>query len=229
MPSKIHFLMLLVPISWALAICVAFGTDYHVTFNDKKTTYIMFGTSAAGFKYISVNDNGIMWSNRVKHIGNVIDCDLSDVADYNSKKGNFIASVNWFVRHFGGQVPLDCYVRLFQTYCSSHYGSVLWELNGRGFNSFCISWNTDARRVLGIPYTTHTALLGPIIDSSHVSIVLVKRFCKVVDSMLTSDNEIVKVIITNAIVSAQSPIGMNIAILRNMYAIRLKRKCLPCV
>ena len=43
--------------------------------------------------------------------------------------------------------------------------------------------------------------------------------------MLTSDNEIVKVIITNAIVSAQSPIGMNIAILRNMYAIRLKRKC----
>ena len=37
--------------------------------------------------------------------------------------------------------------------------------------------------------------------------------------MLTSDNEIVKVIITNAIASAQSPIGMNIAILRNMYDI----------
>ena len=69
--------------------------------------------------------------------------------------------------HFSGQVPLDCYVRLFQTYCSSHYGSVLWELNGRGFSSFCITW----RRVLGIPYKTHTALLGPIIDSCHVSIV----------------------------------------------------------
>ena len=78
------------------------------------------------------------------------------------------------------------------------------------------------RRVLGIPYKTHTALLGPIIDSCHVSIVLVKRFCKFVDSMLASDNEIVKVIITNAIVSAQSPIGMNIAILRNMYAIRVR-------
>ena len=62
-------------------------------------------------------------------------------------------------------------------------------------------------------YKTHTALLGPIIDSCHVSIVLVKRFCKFVDSMLTSDNKIVKVIITKAIASAQSPIGMNIAIL----------------
>ena len=203
-------------------ICADFGTDYHVTFNDKKTTCIMFGTSAAGCKCISVNDNEIMWSNRVKHLGNVIDCDLSDVADSNSKKGHFIGSVNWFVSHFSGQVPLDCYIRLFQTYCSSHYGSVLWQLNGRGFSSFCISWNKGVRRVLGIPYKTHTALLGPIIDSCHVSIVLVKRFCKFVDSMLTSDNEIVKVIITNAIVSAQSPIGMNIAILRNMYAIRVR-------
>ena len=38
-------------------ICADFGTDYHVTFNDKKTTCIMFGTSAAGCKCISVNDN----------------------------------------------------------------------------------------------------------------------------------------------------------------------------
>ena len=115
-------------------ICADFGTDYHVTFNDKKTNCIMFGTtSAAGCKCISVNGNEIMWSNRVKHLGNVIDCELSDVADSNNKKGNFIASVNWFVSHFSGQVLLDCYLRLFQTYCSSYYGSVLRELNGKGF------------------------------------------------------------------------------------------------
>ena len=47
----------------------------------------MFGTSAAGCKCISVNDNEIMWSNRVKHLGNVIDCDLSDVADSNIVSG----------------------------------------------------------------------------------------------------------------------------------------------
>ena len=62
-------------------ICADFGTDYHVTFNDKNTNCIMFGTSAAGCKCISVNANEMMWSNRVKHLGNVIDCDLSDVAD----------------------------------------------------------------------------------------------------------------------------------------------------
>ena len=56
-------------------ICADFGTDYHVTFNDKKTNCIMFGTSAAWCKCISVNDNEIMWSNRVKHLGDVIDCE----------------------------------------------------------------------------------------------------------------------------------------------------------
>ena len=73
---------------------------------------------------------------------------------------------------------------------------------------------------LVLPYHVYTT--GPIIDSCNVSILLVKRFGKFVDSMLTSDNEIVKVIITNAIVSAQSPIGMNITILRNMYDIHVR-------
>ena len=54
-------------------ICADFGIDYHVTVNDKKTNCIMLGTSAAGCKCISVNDNELMWSNRFKHLGNVID------------------------------------------------------------------------------------------------------------------------------------------------------------
>ena len=95
-------------------------------------------------------------------------------------------------------------------------------MKGKGFSSLCILWNKGVRCVIGIPYKTHTALLGPIIDSCHESIVLVKRFCKFVDSMLTSDNEIVKVIITKAIASAQSPIGLNIAILRNWYDIHVR-------
>ena len=89
---------------------------------------------------------------------------------FSESEVTIVATVNWFVSHFSGQGPLDCYLRLFQTYCSSHYGSVLWELDGKGFSSFCISWNK------GIRYKTHIALLGPIIDSCYVSIVLVNTF-----------------------------------------------------
>ena len=75
-------------------LCTDFGAEYHVTFNDKKTVGIAFGTNATGCKAIRVNGTAINWSNQVKHLGNVIDCNLTDVADSNTKKGHFIASVN---------------------------------------------------------------------------------------------------------------------------------------
>ena len=114
---------------------------------------------------------------------------------------------------------IECYIRLFQSYCSTHYGSILWPLHDRGFNDFCVTWNKGVRRMLKVSNMTHTALLGEIINPCHISIQLVKRFCKFVDLMLTSCNAIVRHFFRRAINSAQSPIGRNIAVIRHRYAI----------
>ena len=156
-----------------------------------------------------------------KHLGNVIDDKLSDLKDINAKKGHFIASVNWFVGNFRGKVPIECYIRLFQSYCSTHYGSILWPLHDRGFNDFCVTWNKGVRSMLNISNMTHTALLGQLINTCHISIQLVKRFCKFVDLMLTSHNAVVRHFVRRAIYSAQSPIGRNIAVIRRQYAIHV--------
>ena len=73
--------------------------------------------------------------------------------------------------------------------------------------------------MLNISNMTHTALLGQVINTCHISIELVKRFCKFVDLMLTSRNAIVRHFVRRAIYSAQSPIGRNIAVIRHRYAI----------
>ena len=52
----------------------------------------------------------------------------------------------------------------------------------------------------------------------HVSIQLVKRFCKFVDLMLASCTAIVRHFDRQAMYSAQSPIGRNIAVIRHRYA-----------
>ena len=79
---------------------------------------------------------------------------------------------------------------------------------------------TSVRRILNISnIMTHSALLGQIINTCHISIRLVKRFCKFVDLMLTSCNAIVRHFVRRAINSAQSPIGRNIAVIRHRYAI----------
>ena len=71
--------------------------------------------------------------------------------------------------------------------------------------------------MLNISNMTHTALLGQLINTCHISFQLVKRFWKFVDLMLTSRNAIVR----RAIYSAQSPIGRNIAVIRHRYAIHV--------
>ena len=116
-------------------------------------------------------------------------------------------------------MPIDCYINLFQSYCSTHYGSTLWALHDKGFNDFCVTWNKGVRRILNVNYMTHTALLGQLINTCHISIQLVKRFCKFVDLRLTSRNAIVRHFVRRAINSAQSPIGRNIAVIRHRYAI----------
>ena len=73
--------------------------------------------------------------------------------------------------------------------------------------------------MLNVSNMTHTTLLGEIINTCHISIQLVKRFCKFVDLMLTTCNAIVRHFIRRAINSAQSPIGRNIAVIRHRYAI----------
>ena len=139
-------------------------------------------------------------------------------------------------------MPIECYIRLFQSYCSTHYGSIIWPLHDKGFNDFCVTWNKGVRRMLNVSNMTHTALLGEIINTCHISMLrpspnhgtqrlpnddddddisiqLVKRFCKFVDLMLTSCNAIVRHFVRRAINSAQSPIGRNIAVIRHRYAI----------
>ena len=68
---------------------------------------------------------------------------------------------------------------------------------------------------------THTALLAQLINTCHISIQLVKRFCKCVGLMLTSRNAIVRHFVRRAIYSAQSPIGRNIALIRHWYSIHV--------
>ena len=69
--------------------------------------------------------------------------------------------------------------------------------------------------MLNVSNMMHTALLGQIINTCHISIKLVKRFCKFVDLMWTSCTAIVRHFVRRAINSAQSPIGR----IRHRYAI----------
>ena len=76
-------------------------------------------------------------------------------------------------------------------------------------------------RILNVPYTTHTVLLGQILNTCHISFQLVNIFRKYVDSMLISQNLLKRHCIRRAISSVHN-IGRNIARLRDKYGIYVR-------
>ena len=73
-------------LQYMVNICEEYGKEFHVTFNDKKTTGMVFGASNGNCKAIQVNGNNVDWVTNARHLGNVVDNKLSDLKDINAKK-----------------------------------------------------------------------------------------------------------------------------------------------
>ena len=68
-------------------------------------------------------------------------------------------------------------------------------------SDFCVTWNKAVGRVFNVPYTTHTILLGQLLNTCHVSMQLVMRLCKFIYGMLVINNVIVRHMVRRAISS----------------------------
>ena len=76
-------------LQYMVNICEEYGKELHVTFNDKKTTRMVFGASNGNCKAIYVNGNNVDWVTNAIHLGNVVDNKLSDlkrIGPINAKK-----------------------------------------------------------------------------------------------------------------------------------------------
>ena len=65
-----------------------------------------------------------------------------------------IGNVNKFIGNYS--TLKNCSKRkLFQSYCTSFYGSELWSLSSKGLEECCIAWRKCARRIFNMSYQTH--------------------------------------------------------------------------
>ena len=103
---------------------------------------------------VVMNGNTIECADNVRHIGNFVDATLSGSLDCRYKRSMFIGYVNKLIsksRHLQRKVLLNLF-----TYCCSFYGSSTWGFHSNGFNPCVTAWNIGVRKILGVPYTTHT-------------------------------------------------------------------------
>ena len=158
-------------------ICCEYAKEYDITFNPTKTVCIKYGDKVELNEHVVMNGNIIEWADNVRHLGNFVDATLSDSVDCRYKRSMFIGYVNKLISKFGYLQP-KVLLNLFNTYCCSFYGSSIWGLHSNGFNSCVTAWNIGVRKILGLPYTTHTWMLGPLTNSVHMKYKLFIRDLK---------------------------------------------------
>ena len=204
-------------LSKMVGICEEYAKEYDIVFNCKKTVGIQFGNRCNNC-VIKLNGNEIKWQRSVKHLGNIIDQKLSDVEDCRFKKSILIGNVNKFIVNYS--TLKNCSKRkLFQSYCTSFYGSELWSLSSKGLEECCIAWRKGARRIFNMPYKTHSFLVGPLSGQRSIDEMLYRKSLKFVYSVMNSNNSIVAHIGQLIRQSAKSPIGGNIACFRYKFRI----------
>ena len=200
-----------------MSVCERFADEFHLTFNAKKSVAIWYGGRVSPVGFVTMNDEKIDWSKKCVHLGHVITNDAKFDSDVSAKIGSFVSHVNRLIGNFGGY-HFATLKKLFVTYCSCFYGCQLWQVDSRNEARVGVAWNKAVRRVFALPRRCHTSLLGPLLGQPHLTTQLHMRAFKFCRSLCLIDNALVKEIINTSFSDAQSPIGHNIARLRELYS-----------
>ena len=77
-----------------LKLCDNYATVYNVMFNSKKTLCIKFCNELIRNETVFLNNQSLKWSEKVRHLGNIVDKDSTELTDCVFTKSMFIGYVN---------------------------------------------------------------------------------------------------------------------------------------
>jgi len=99
-----------------------------------------------------------------------------------------------------GKINVLCYFRscdplvklkLLRHYCCDFYDSVIWNLSHNSIEDICVAWTKGLRRILSLPYNTHSRLISPVCDFLPVREELICRCASFIMKCLNSCNSLV--------------------------------------
>lgn len=105
--------------------------------------------------------------------------------------GNAIRDLIWrtnYVMAKFGFCSSDVRAFMFRTYCTSYYGSPLWQLDSNDVKRFYVTWRNCIRKIWGIPRRTHCRLLNHLCEGFGIEFELMSRFMSFYHSISKSDN-----------------------------------------
>ena len=118
-------------------------------------------------KPVSVSANPLFYIKYVKewqHLGNIIETSQSDSTCIINRRNKAIGQINDILCYFG-KLDSIAKTKLLYAYCSSFYGSVLWDLQRTEIQRICSAWRIALRRIWRVPRSTHSNIVAALSDT----------------------------------------------------------------
>ena len=209
-------------LSKMIKICEEFSNEYNVKYNPDKTVCLLFSKKDQPGVNVVLNGQNVSWVNNVKHLGNFLDCDMSEKTEVRMKRSDLVYRVNHSLATLG-KCNREVIIQIFNSKCCHFYGSQSWNLHDKNVLLFQTMWNRCIRRVLDLPFTTHCNLLPGLIGRLSALEQIYCRSLNMICMMVKSPNMKVKYISEKALCDVNSIIYSNIDKISNSIGCDVKQ------
>jgi hypothetical protein len=198
-----------------LSVCESYALDFDISFNAGKSNFILVMPNSnqrlrtqMNNCTFSIGGAPVVKVNSYLHLGHIINNQLNDDDDVMYRRNCFIGQANNVLCYFN-KLDMCVRIKLFKNFCSSMYGCELWSTDN--VEVFCVAWRKALRRVLNLPYDTHSYLLPLLTDTLPVFEEICRRSAKFILKCFNSSSTLVKYVTRHAIDIARynSNVGKN--------------------
>ena len=211
-----------------LVICQDYANAFDVSFNASKSKCLCFISSKSKDTTqrpcFFIGDDQVEYVDQWPHLGNMLHVDQTDSASILNRRRQLVGQINDTLCFFHNLNPV-VQTELLYTYCSSIYGSVLWNLRSPELELICTAWRSAIRRAWKVPNTTHRAIVNALGGRLPLFEELCSRLINFHYSCLASKNTLVAYLARNSLSDggAQFSHGNNIRFLCRKYSFDYSR------
>jgi hypothetical protein len=117
--------------------------------------------------------------------------------------------------------------RLFNSYCCSHYGCELWDLQCSAIDDYSTAWRIAMRQVWRLPRYSHSRFLPLIANCLPIFDTICLRVCNFISSCANSDSFLLSFVVRHGvhIQRMNSFLGRNIYYCADRFSVSVDSLC----
>lgn len=188
-----------------LKVASSYSAEFMITFNGVKSKLIIFGNVGRDDIEVVFEGTVLRPSPHESHLGMIFGPDVMRKRIQGAthdlyKRTNLLLSQFKFASY---QVKYQ----LFKSYCMSLYGYQGWDLSSECMEEIYVAWRKCIRRLLSLPYRTHSNLIPFIVEDLSIQFQVEKRFVKYFETIRTSSNRYLQLCRNIIEGGSRSPLG----------------------